>query len=252
MAHKGQGQRLEQEQRLGLRLSQQQVRFVRMLEMSGAEVVQDMRRELDENPALEVREGGMADTVHESDENVSDAYVSPVTASATTRRGEFISPAAEGESLYEALQRQLDTLELPAVVDMAARYIVGNIDGNGYLRRDLDGIAMDILIAEGEEPDRFQMERALDAVRGLDPAGVGAYDLRECMELQLRRMPPSPERNDALVIVSRYFGQLAKRHFDRMLPGVNGDRERLDRALALIRKLNPKPGGAFDSAGGNK
>lgn len=244
MSPTGSRQRLEQEQRLGLRLSQQQVRYVRMLEMSGAEVVQDMRRELDENPALETRQ----EKELQEPSDTSAPAVLPVAAGSSTRRGEFVQPAAESESLYESLLRQLDTMNLPRQVDIAARYVAGNIDGNGYLRRDLPAIAMDILIAEGTEPSEAEMEGALMAVRGLDPAGVGATDLQSCMELQLERMPRTMVVTDALAIVSRQFDQLARRRFPRLLPMVGNDRARLDEALALLRRLNPKPGAAFGAA----
>ena len=128
------GQHLEQQQRLQQRLSSQQVRFVRLLEMSGSEVAQDLRRELDENAALEV-----SDEPQTAPNTSADApapwlpVVSP--ASGFTTRGEFIQPQAASESLYEYLDRQIDTLPLSADVARTARYIIGNLDANGYLRR---------------------------------------------------------------------------------------------------------------------
>ena len=89
------------------------------------------------------------------------------------------------------------------------------------------------------------MEQALEAVRSLDPPGVGAESLRQSMELQLRRMAPSTERDDALRIVERHFDRLAARRFSQLRPDAGDDPTRLERALALLRRLNPKPGAPF-------
>lgn len=237
-------QHIEQQLRLGQRLSQQQVRFVRMLEMSGAEAAQDVRRELDENEALEVADDQPAAP---QDEERPDTGWLPVVApgSGRTMRGEFIQPPADDESLYEALERQLDTLGLPPDADRTARYIIGNIDANGYLRRSPQAMATDMLLGEDFEPTPEVMEQALEAVRSLDPPGVGAESLRQSMELQLRRMAPSTERDDALRIVERHFDRLAARRFSQLRPDAGDDPTRLERALALLRRLNPKPGAAF-------
>lgn len=239
------------EQHLGLRqkLSQQQVRFVRMLEMSGAEAAQDVRRELDENEALEVADQTTVSTHPESSETAHDAGWLPVVApgSGRTVRGEFIQPQAADESLYEALNRQLDTLDLPAEIDRTARYIIGNIDANGYLRRPPQSMTTDMLLNEDFEPTPQEMTQALEAVRSLDPAGVGAESLQQSMELQLRRMNPTQELNDALRIVERHFDRLAARRFSQLLSDTDNDPERLEQALALLRRLNPKPGAAFGS-----
>ena len=162
-----------------------------------------------------------------------------------TMRGEFIQPPADDESLYEALERQLDTLGLPPDADRTARYIIGNIDANGYLRRSPQAMATDMLLGEDFEPTPEVMEQALEAVRSLDPPGVGAESLRQSMELQLRRMAPSTERDDALRIVERHFDRLAARRFSQLRPDAGDDPTRLERALALLRRLNPKPGAAF-------
>lgn len=241
-----QGNRLEQELRMVQRLSQQQVRYVRMLEMSGAEAAQDVRRELDENPALELaspQDSNDADPQRNDDADTPLPVASPL--SSLTSRAEFFQPAAEQESLYESLERQLDTMELSHDVDMAARYLVGNLDANGYLRRAPQSVATDILLAEDHEPSAADMEKALEVVQSLDPPGVGASNLEESMRLQLLRMKPSQARTDAMKILKRHFDDLAHRRFNRLISATGNDRNRLDSALALLRRLNPKPGAAF-------
>lgn len=238
------GQHLEQQQRLQQRLSSQQVRYVRLLEMSGSEVAQDLRRELDENAALEV-----SDEPQTAPNTSADApapwlpVVSP--ASGFTTRGEFIQPQAASESLYEYLDRQIDTLPLSADVARTARYIIGNLDANGYLRRSPASMATDMLLSEDYEPSPQVMEQSLRCVRSLDPAGVGAESLQQCMILQLERMKPSVARDDALRIVQRYFDRLAARRFAQLGVAVGDDSQRLSVALALLRRLNPKPGAPF-------
>lgn len=237
--------RLDQELRLSQRLSQQQVRYVRMLEMTDAEVAQDVRRELDENPALETADPVQPSAPAADDKSVMQFFPVSAPLSATTSRQEFFQPAAEQDSLYDYLNRQLLTMELTPDVALAAKYLVGNIDANGYLRRATAAVATDILLTEDREPSEQDMQRALQVVQSLDPPGVGAGSLEECMRLQLYRMPPSQSRNDALKIIERRFDDLAHRRLTKLLSATGADRRRLEEALALLRRLNPKPGAPF-------
>lgn len=233
-------QRIDQEQRLQQRLSRQQVRYVRMLEMSEAEATQDVEREVEENPALEMRDSDSTPATSAE----AQTGVAPI---GSTRRTEFHSPAAGSESLYEHLQRQLGTLTLSPAVERVARYIIGNLDSNGYLRRNPESVADDIYVSGHAEPTAQELAAGLEAVRSLEPAGVGASDLRESLMLQLQRMHPSSTRDDALTIVSDYFHLLTSRRFSAIESRLGNDASRTANALGLVRRLNPKPGATFGS-----
>lgn len=122
-----------------------------------------------------------------------------------------------------------------------ARYIAGNLDDNGYMTRSLTDIQDDLAFNAGIDADDREIRRIYEMIRTLDPAGVGANDLRDCLVLQLRRMPSGKNRDNALEIVSHYFDLFSNRHFDRLMSAMGISREELRDAEDVIRNLDPKP-----------
>lgn len=249
--------KLSLSQKLQQRLSPLQMRFVRMLEMTGPEVEEEVRRELDDNPALEVADRneteGPDDEFHESaeemqladykDEDEIPAY--RLEARNASRDDAYYEPVAVASenTLGEWLMNQLRETDISDAELLAASYIVGNLDDNGYLTRTLHQILDDLAINAGLELTMDQLRSVAEKIRSLDPAGVCAYDLRDCLSLQLRRMEPSPARKTALEIVDYYFDLFSLRHYDRLSAALGVDREQLREATDVIRSLNPKPGG---------
>lgn len=256
MAHNQ--QRLTTEQRLQQRLTPLQVQFVRMLEMPQAQAEEEVRRALEEMPALEA-----ADPAGEGAPDASGEYAGGVEVSPGWRRSDFFAREGAGyyaesvlaqsedtAGLYEALTAQLDQREGLSEKELAAgRYIIGSLDDNGYLERPLQALADDLAVTDGIDVTPQQMQRAFEAVRSLEPAGVGAVDLRDCLLLQLRRREASPEVDHALEIVTHCFDLFSKKHFDRILSAASLSEEELRRALAVITRLNPKPGAALTGGG---
>lgn len=250
-----------QQQKLQQRLNPQNVALGRLLEMSVPELEDEIRSVLDDNPALEARE---SDISQESDfgETAIDLQVADyadaddVPPYLRGRRGESaeaFDPGSlapdDGDSLIEALMRRLEADAALSDTDRRiAENIIGNIDNNGYLTRSLDDIADDIAMGEGFEPGHEEMTHIFNAIRSLDPAGICAVDLRDCLLLQLDRMAPSEARDDARRIISDYFDIFAKRHFDRLQAQLGISRERLAAALEMIQGLNPKPASMLDFA----
>lgn len=254
------------DQRQLQKLSPLQVRFVRMLEMTGPEVEEEVRRELDENPALErvdesadestsATDGDFNESAeqmqladyrnedeipsyrlearnHEPDRN----YTEPVVADA-------------GVNLIDYLMEQLAHTDMPDTDREIARYIVGNLDDNGYLTRPLQSIGDDLAFTVGIDVDPDRMNRIFSAIRALDPPGVGAVDLRDCLLLQLRRRRPSKPVDTAIEIVADYFDIFSRKHFDRLMTMMDISREQLLDAIDVIKTLNPKPGSAFEGSG---
>lgn len=227
-----------QSQRLQQRLTSQQVRFVRLLEMNEQEVEAAVERELDDNPAL-----GRADTAPAESRYVPMFDPRP--------QPEWTPVAADdSETLYDMLASQIGERKVPEPVRQAALYIIGNLDPNGYLRRTPQGIMDDLAFGPGIDLSEEQMAQAMALVKSLDPPGVGAADLRESLELQLLRMPVSPVRDDALRIVREGFEAFTMKHTPRLVSQLKMPAGRVDAAVELILALNPKPGGAVGSGRG--
>ena len=123
-----------------------------------------------------------------------------------------------------------------------AQYIIGNLDDNGYLTRDLCAINDDLAFNVGLDVDMAQVKRVADVVRSLDPAGVGAIDLRDCLLLQLKRKEPCQATKIATEIIEDYFDLFSKKHYDRMRSHLGITEPQLKEAMSVITSLNPKPG----------
>ncbi len=235
-----------------------QVQFVRMLEMTGPEIETEVKRSLEDMPALEVAESHYnesdetAESFNESPEQMQRADFSDDddtpsymldarNYSSDDKRYEPVAVNDE-ESLAESLQTQLRELDLDDETRGAALYIIGNLDGNGYLRRSPQLIADDIAIATGIEIPMPKIEAAWQAVRSLDPAGIGASDLRDCLLLQLKRRQQSPMAELATKIVSDCFDLFSKKHSRLISERLGVSIDDVRSAVELISHLNPKPG----------
>ena len=212
-------QSLKMEQRIGMRLSQQQLRFVKLLELNAPELDEAVERELEDNPALGVKE-----ETHEDDTN---RYPLFFARSNDDDRPAFV-PADESESLYDHLYSQLSERRLPPKVELAARYIIGNLDSNGYLNRSLENLVNDMAFGPGIDVNDTEAHEALDAVRSLEPSGIGAFDLRDCLELQLLAMPPAQDRDDALRIMRETYEAFTMKHKHRIISQLHISEKRVD------------------------
>jgi len=243
-------------QKMQQRLSPLQMRFVRMLEMNGPEVEDEVRRELDDNPALEVadRVDGH-DDVSEFDESAEELQMADyrdeddipsyrLEARNHSVNDEYYEPVAvaEGNTLMDSLMSQLSETNISEMDKAVARYIIGNIDDNGYLTRTLSQLLDDLAFNVGLEISRDELRGIFNRIRDLDPAGVCALDLRDCLVLQLRRLPENKENRLSLEIVEHYFDIFSLCHYDRLMSMLNVSKEELQRAVDVIKSLDPKPG----------
>lgn len=266
--------RLSQQQRLTTRLSPQQVQFVRMLEMTTPEIEDEVRHALDDNPALESADppsDAAADSPSPSDagsdpdatfnetaeqmqlaDYASDDDIPSYRLEASNRSADDTAyePAAvdDSQSLLDTLNAQLAELRIDSLTRALASYIIGNIDDNGYLTRTPAAMSDDATIATGTDITPAMIESALRVVRGLDPAGVGATDLRDCLLLQVDRLPRSLAADTARTILTRHFDLFSRKHTDRLRRALGVDDTVLTDALTLIRSLNPKPGALVDQS----
>ena len=224
-------QNLEQVQKIGIRLSQQQLRFVRMLELNTPELEEVVERELEDNPALGVKE--------ETTEEDTRRYP---TYTASPRNDYAFTPEDRSETLYDQLLAQLSERRLSPRVETAARFIIGSLDSNGYLNRKLRDIIDDLAFGPGVEISEKEAREALDAVRSLDPPGIGANGLQDCLRIQLERMPKSETRDVALLIINKAYSAFTMKHRHRIMSTLKLPYYMVSGALNLILSLNPKPG----------
>ncbi len=255
---------LQQQQELKQlqRLTPMQVQFVRMLEMTGPELEGEVNRALDEMPALEIAENqGVTpdnDGFNETAEQVqladygNDDDIPSYMLDARNRsvNDTYYTPVAVNDelTLAEDLTRQLSELPISPRQLTIASYIIGNLDSNGYLKRTPEAIADDITFTESVETEAAEVSKVIDIIRTLDPAGVGAVDLRDCLLLQLNRRQPTVEVITAREIITHYFDLFSKKHFDRLADLLGIDTERLTAAVDIISRLNPKPGNQLNDS----
>ncbi len=220
-------------------LAPMQLQLVRMLEMSGPEVEDEVRRAVDDNPALEVSEDDRDSVVSDdipyyrldtSNRSADDDVYEPVAV-------------AHSQSLIEFLMSQLTENSDLSERDMQiAGFVVGNIDDNGYMTRSMLALVDDIAIQGGLDVDVEEVRRVWNVVRQLDPAGVGAVDLRDSLLLQLQRRQRSEAVVLAIEIVRDYFDLFSLMHFQRIGNLTGSTEDQLRAAMEIIRGLNPKPG----------
>lgn len=239
------------------RLTPMQVRFVRMLEMSEPELEDEVNRALDEMPALEAlpnNDSTLADNEFNEtaeqmqaadyrDDDIPSHWLESRAASA----GPAYIPVAENDepSLYEYLKGQLDELPIDDNVRNRAIHVIGNLDENGYLKRTYAQIADDITFSTSTETSENQVKQAADIVRSLEPAGIGAMDLKDCLLLQLSRLPEDRTTALAVKIISKNFDNLSLKHFDKISERYSLSDNELRDVIDLIRSLNPKPGSSI-------
>jgi RNA polymerase sigma-54 factor len=151
-------------------------------------------------------------------------------------------PLAGGNTFQDSLRSQLALRDVDERTELLGEHLIGNLDEDGYLRRDLESIVNDLAFTANLMTDKEELEKVLAEVQSLDPAGIGARDLRECLLLQLERLPHSVEALTAKAIVDKHFDAFTKKHYERIMERLEIDEEALKDAVDVIVRLNPKPG----------
>ncbi|MDD2299730.1 MAG: RNA polymerase factor sigma-54 [Fermentimonas sp.] len=253
--------RQQQELKQTQRLSPLQMQVIKLIELNNVEVEDRIKQEIEENPAIETTENEPADSSGNDDElsaaddltqdemilgdYFSDDDIPDYRVNGSQRKSEpdfFEISYYDDKSLHDFLLEQIGLLDLDSDKQTIAEYIVGNIDENGYLQRDLHSISNDLLFQQQMEVSPLQLEDILFEIQDLDPAGIGARDLQECLLIQLRREKPSEEVNMAITVISDYFEEFSRKHYDKIIRQLSITQEKLKEAIDVIISLNPKPG----------
>ena len=261
--------------KLGQKLAPQQIQLMKLIQLHTLEFQEELERELEENPALEVvkddngddedfssldsssdydEEGSESiDTDFDVDEYLYDDEPSYKTStsnySADDEEYDSESLLTEGQSLYEYLMEQIHLLNIEDDDLKIAEYIIGNLDNDGYLRREIKAIVDDLAFSQGIYTTQERVKEILENyVQKLDPAGVGARNLQECLLLQIEK---KVSRDKAVIlagnILRHQFDALTNKHYGKIINKYDIEEEDLKDALEVISKLSPKVGGNFDT-----
>jgi len=253
------------QQKLLQKLSPQQIQMIKLLEVPAMQIEQRIKKELEENPALE--EGEEEDEVRTdeeesepeetdaqkdefslddylNDEDIPDYRLQVNNTSKDEDRKEDI-PFSAGTSFHDTLISQFNLRVSTDREQTLGEYIIGNIDEDGYLRREIENMVDDLAFLQNITTDEEELTRVLEVIHELDPPGVGARDLRECLLLQLLKKDPSlPSVRLATAVIRDYFEEFSRRHYEKIMTRLNiGDPE-MKGIIDEVLKLNPKPGGS--------
>ncbi len=262
---------LQQKQELQQKLSPQQIQYIKLLQLNTLDLEKRIKEELEENPLIEEgldeeeqREEEELDATAEemeheleTDEDNEEFDVEDLLNNTDDMYGYNANPGYRGEdedereqpmpadqTLSERLQGQISFLNLDESDEIIAEQIIGSIDEDGYLRRDVDSIIDDIMFNHGIDITEEDVESVLKQVQSLDPAGIAARDLQECLLLQLYRMSDEVEgRQTAIEMLEDEYEAFTMKHFDKLKKRLDVDDRKLKAAFDLIRqRLDPKPG----------
>lgn len=258
-------QRLQQ--KLLQKLSPQQIQLIKLLEVPTLQLEQRIKKEIEENPALEDESTEMdtnnldegeqeeQDNTNSDDEFTLEDYISDdddipnykLHSNNYSKDDDHKEiPFSTGSTFHEHIQSQLRLRYLTEHEFMLSEYVIGNIDDDGYLRRRLDAIVDDIAFATGISTNEDELDKLLMIIQEFDPPGIGAQDLQECLLLQIERKDDSIfEIELARKIIRHHFNEFTKKHYEKIISRLNIDEEKLKDAMAEILKLNPKPGSSF-------
>ena len=257
--------------KLGQKLAPQQIQLMKLIQLHTLEFEEELERELEENPALEK----VTDDKEEDYDNLGNDYEDEGTESIETdfNVDEYLyddepsyktassnyspddeefdneSLLTEGQTIYEYLLEQIRLSNISDEELKIAEYLIGNLDNDGYLRRDLKSIVDDLAFSQGIYTDIPKLEYILENyIQKLEPAGVGARNLQECLLLQIeKKVSDNPNVGIAASILKNQFDALSNKHYSKIIQRYNIDEEQLKDVLEEIAKLSPKVGGNFDT-----
>lgn len=256
--------------RLEQRLSPQQIQLMKLLQVPTMELDQRIKQEIEENPALEEgadeEEDDFDNTDDESDDDTDNDddfdlsdYLDDDSSDYKTQANnsskddeERVIPLSGEQSFQEKLTEQLHLLDLDDKQFLIADILIGNLDESGYLNRDLEAIVDDLAFSMNVEANEGEVAVILSLIQELDPAGVGARNLQECLLLQIKRKQDGDiVRYTAKKILENFFEEFTKKHYDKIAKKLEIEDEDLKEAIDEILRLNPKPGGSMRESAKN-
>lgn len=260
------------QQKLLQKLSPQQIQMIKLLEIPTILLEQRIKKEMEENPVLEegkdeeeeFQENGEEEISEENPENnidefslddyINDEDIPSYKLSANNYskddKKEDI-PFSIGISFHEHLQNQIGLRNLNEKEEILTLYLIGNLDDDGYVRRKLEAIVNDLAFSQNIETDEDELIEVLKIVQDLEPTGVGARNLQECLLLQIESKDQEiPEIKLSRKILKYYFNEFTKKHYEKIITRLDISEEELKASINEILKLNPRPGNSFSDSSG--
>jgi RNA polymerase sigma-54 factor len=261
--------------KLSQKLSPQQIQLMKLIQLPTQAFEQRLKEEMVENPALE--SGKEEEELYEKDEfdnneddyddyegsenietdeiNIDEYLSNDETPDYKLQTNNYSDddddreiPFAAPTSFHQDLINQLNTFILTDDQRDIAEFLVGSIDDDGYLRRNVQDIVDDMAFTQSMYTDEKTVEKILHIIHDLEPSGVGARNLHECLLLQLRHKTPTEYVELAINIIENNFDAFTKKHYEKLQATFEISKEQLKKAIEEIEKLNPKPGGSYDSS----
>ncbi len=255
--------------KLAQKLSPQQIQLMKLIQLPTQAFEQRIKQELEENPALDSGKEEAKDEFEEFDNTDQEEYDAE-SIEADINVDEYLSddevpsyrlnannysaddedrqiPYAAGTSFTQSLQNQLNTFRLDEEELEIARFLIGSIDESGYLRRSLTDMLDDMAFTQNVYTTETKIEKILQLVQTLDPAGVGARSLEECLLIQLRRREPTESVSLAIDILEHAFDHFSKKHYGKLISKFDITEDQLRAAIDEIEHLNPKPGSSYST-----
>ncbi len=255
------------QQKLLQKLSPQQIQLMKLIQLPTQAFEQRFKQELEENPALdsgkekndelinnELEDDNYDenDSINTEDINIDEYLSDDEIPNYKTQSNNYSAddeekhiPYASGTSFTQYLKSQIHTFRLKEEEEVIADFLIGSIDESGYIRREILDIQDDLAFTQNIFTTEKEIEQLLKIVQQLDPAGVGARNLKECLLIQLKRKKEKPSRTLAIEILESAFDHFVKKHYKKLIQKFHVSEEDLKNAILQIEKLNPKPGGSY-------
>ncbi|KAA2218636.1 MULTISPECIES: RNA polymerase factor sigma-54 [Maribacter] len=254
--------------KLSQKLSPQQIQLMKLIQLPTQAFEQRLKQELEENPALESGKEDLdtatddyddmyenesdSETIAADDINIDDYLSDDEVPDYRTQSNNYSAdddeksvPYAAGTTFNQYLINQLNTVYLNDEEWAIAEFLVGSVDESGYIRRPISDILDDLAFTQNVFTDEVTIKKVLSIVQELDPPGVAARSLEECLIIQLERKELTPSIELAKAILKKSFDQFTKKHYKKLIQKHNVTEEELKDAISEIEKLNPKPGGSY-------
>jgi RNA polymerase sigma-54 factor len=261
------------QQKLLQKLSPQQIQLMKLIQLPTQAFEERLKQEIEENPALDTGkeesdpyddsinnefDDDGRDQIDAEDINIDEYLSDDEIPSYKTQTNNYSSdddekhiPYAAGTTFHQSLKNQLNTFRINEEERLIAEFLVGSIDDSGYIRREVIDLVDDLAFTQNVFTTEEKVEELLTSVvQTLDPVGVGARDLKECLIIQLKAKKEDPMRNLAIEVLESAFDHFVKKHYKKLLEKFNIIEDELKEVIAEIAKLNPKPGSSY--AGNNK
>ena len=253
--------------KLTQKLSPQQIKLMKLIQLPTLDFEQRIKNEIEENPALETGiEEKITDFENSEDDKFSENNVDNQEIDIEAYLGDDETPAyklnsfnynsdeedkstpiSSHTSLHENLKNQTNVLILTEKEKIISDFIIGSIDESGYLSRSIDELIDDIAFTQNEIISSKEIKNVLSMIQNLEPPGIASRNLQECLSLQLKRKPKTNDTLIASKIIAEGFDLFSKKHFKKMQEKFNLNQNSLKKGLNEIEKLNPKPGGSISS-----